>query len=620
MTWTLRKKIILGYGIALSLVVLVLALALINLSRLGKASANILRDNYESIIAAEIMIDALERQDSAVLLILLGRTDAGMLQLRSNESEFLQWLGRAKDNITIEEEGEILNELENTYTEYLVSVSKLQTLIDSQVFSPESWYFDTIQITFQRVYDAIIRLRELNQNTMFTASDIAKRIARQAMMSMLLTGCVAIGFGLIFSLVLSKMVTRPLQRLMEGMSKLSEGEYDVHIKTRSSDELGQLAHDFNTMARKLKSFHDLNIERMVLEKQKSDTIINSIDDGLIFVDTEFRIVNINPAAAGVIDVDVHDAKGHHFLEVVNNDQLFSLIKQVSESNEPISLEEGKNIFLIDKGNHQFHYQFFITPVFSSPDSIAGVVLLLRDVTRLKELDLLKSQFVMTASHELRTPLMSAIMSIELLVEKSLDKFTEKERELLIAARDELHRLRVLVNDLLELSKIESGKIDMMFESISLLLIIDKAVSVLMAQAENLGIELSHDIPSDLPKAKADPNKITWVITNLVANAFRYTEKGGHIHITAECLGSQVQLSVKDDGPGIPYDYQSRIFDKFVQLKESGDTGGSGLGLAICKEIIHAHGGTIWVDSVPDEGSTFSFTIMVNHTEEEGIRI
>ncbi|MBT4483742.1 MAG: HAMP domain-containing protein, partial [Candidatus Latescibacteria bacterium] len=337
MTWTLRKKIILGYGIALSLVVLVLALALINLSRLGKASANILRDNYESIIAAEIMIDALERQDSAVLLILLGRTDAGMLQLRSNESEFLQWLGRAKDNITIEEEGEILNELENTYTEYLVSVSKLQTLIDSQVFSPESWYFDTIQITFQRVYDAIIRLRELNQNTMFTASDIAKRIARQAMMSMLLTGCVAIGFGLIFSLVLSKMVTRPLQRLMEGMSKLSEGEYDVHIKTRSSDELGQLAHDFNTMARKLKSFHDLNIERMVLEKQKSDTIINSIDDGLIFVDTEFRIVNINPAAAGVIDVDVHDAKGHHFLEVVNNDQLFSLIKQVSESNEPISL-------------------------------------------------------------------------------------------------------------------------------------------------------------------------------------------------------------------------------------------------------------------------------------------
>ena len=240
----------------------------------------------------------------------------------------------------------------------------------------------------------------------------------------------------------------------------------------------------------------------------------------------------------------------------------------------------------------------------------GVVLLLRDVTRLKELDRLKSEFVMAASHELRTPLTSMSMSIKLLRETATEKLDEKEQQLLSVANEEVQRLQALVNDLLDLSKIEAGKMELVFDQVAVSTVFEKAVAVFKAQAEEQSIDLSLEAPEGLPEVKADANKLTWVLTNLISNGLRYTESGGHIDLSAEHVGRQVHISVRDDGAGIPHEYQSKIFDKFVQVKGDKDAGGSGLGLAICKEIVRAHGGTIWVDSTPGEGSTFTLTLPV----------
>jgi NtrC-family two-component system sensor histidine kinase KinB len=240
----------------------------------------------------------------------------------------------------------------------------------------------------------------------------------------------------------------------------------------------------------------------------------------------------------------------------------------------------------------------------------GVVLLLRNITKLKEVDRLKSEFVMIASHELRTPLTGIGMSIDLLHEMALQRLNEKEQLLLNSAHEEVQRLKALINSLLDLSKIEAGKVDMEFDKMPPHILFEKAISVLKTQADEKSIELTFSLPEDLPLVKADANKITWVLTNLISNALRYTESGGHISLFAEHVGNQIQISVTDDGAGIPYEYQSRIFDKFQQLKTDRDAGGSGLGLAICREIVRAHGGTIWVDSKPGEGSTFTFTLQV----------
>jgi NtrC-family two-component system sensor histidine kinase KinB len=238
----------------------------------------------------------------------------------------------------------------------------------------------------------------------------------------------------------------------------------------------------------------------------------------------------------------------------------------------------------------------------------GVVLLLQDVTKLTELDHLKSGFVMTASHELRTPLTSIAMSIGLLMESATAKLSANEQELLQAAQEDVTRLRALVNNLLDLSKIESGRMEMDFEAVGVPVLANRAVAALTSQVEEKGVVLSQHMPQDLPQVKADPNKITWVLTNLVANALRYTDHGGHIRVAAARVDNFVHLSVSDDGTGIPLEYQAKIFDKFVQVKNHRNVGGSGLGLAISKEIVKAHGGTIWVDSAPGQGSTFTFTL------------
>jgi NtrC-family two-component system sensor histidine kinase KinB len=364
------------------------------------------------------------------------------------------------------------------------------------------------------------------------------------------------------------------------------------------------------MAQKLKAYHSLNIEQIMAEKRKSESVIRSIDDGLVLIDADCKVTDLNPMAGSILQVDPEKALTKHFLEVVKNEQLFNYVKQSIESGSPPPIEEKQKILTVERDKGRHHYQFSVTPVHGRTGSLLGVVLLLRDVTRLAELDRLKSEFVMTASHELRTPLTSIGMSIDLLLESAPKKLNDKEQQLLSAAHEDLQRLKVFINNLLDLSRIEAGKMEMEFSSNSVHALFEKVAEFFRMQAEEKGVMLSFNAPEKLPNIKADPDKIPWVITNLISNALHFTPRGGNIRLTADAFGPFVQISVRDNGPGIPYEYQSKIFDKFVQVKSNNRLGGSGLGLAICREIVRAHGGTIWVDSVPGAGSTFHFTVPI----------
>ena len=610
MVWTLRKKIFIGYGITLVLMVLVLVWAFINLWDLGQASDAILKENYKSILAAENMVYAIERQDSAILLVFAGYEEQGWKQFRENESEFFQWLARAKDNITIEGEETIVKSIETGYSSYLQHVVELKSISIGSPRKTATIYHEAILPAFLSVRDTCIRLREINQQNMFKVSDRARYIAKRAIWSMATIGIVAVGIGIGFSLLLSNLLTKPVRQMVEATQKIAEGNYDIQISAHSSDELGHLAEEFNSMTQKLKGFHDLNIEQIIAEKQKSEAVIRSIDDGIILVDAEFKVTGMNPMSRRILDIPSDGPQNRHFLEVVKSEPLFHYIQQSMESGKPPSIEEKENVFTVERNGTRYHYQFSITPVRGKKGVLIGVVLLLRDVTRLTELDRLKNEFVMTVSHELRTPLTSIGMSIDLLLESTIQKLNEKEQQLLSAAHEDLQRLKVFVNNLLDLSKIEAGKMEMEYASIPVRLLFEKVVTVFKTQAEEKAVVFSYHVPEALPNVKADDNKVTWVLTNLISNALRYTPGGGHIKFFAESFGPYVQISVSDDGPGIPYEYQSKIFDKFVQVKSDRAVGGSGLGLAICKEIVRAHGGTIWLDSVPGAGSTFTFTLPI----------
>jgi NtrC-family two-component system sensor histidine kinase KinB len=609
MAWTLRKKILMGFGVVLILMSVIIGWSLANLVRLGDASDAILKENYRSILAAENMVNAIERQDSAMLLLLLGRVPEGLTQFRTNENQFLQWLARAKDNITIPGEDQIVAAIDQGYSTYLVRFSDLRLRARTDVNDAETFYQQSVLPVFQQVRDESTHLREINEQTMFTAGDRAARIADRAIWSVAALAGAALGLSLVFSLLLSHVMVQPLRQIMGATRKLAEGDYDARVAVHSSDELGNLAFDFNAMAERLKDYKELDVRQILSEKQKSEAILRSIDDGIVVLGADdLRVREVNPTAGRILGIPPEQAKGRHVLEVVKNEGVFEQIKRAAGSAETPPAPEEQRVLTLARDQTEYHYQFSLTAVRAPGEPAASIVLLLRDITRLKELDRLKSEFVMAASHELRTPLTSMEMSVELLQERVASRLGEKEQQLLAAAREEILRLKALVNDLLDISRIEAGKMPMDFEQVVVQKLLGQAVGVLGNQPGEKGVELSSAAEPGLPLVRADVNKIVWVLTNLISNALRYTAAGGYIRLHAKRVGPQVHISVADNGQGIPYEYQSHIFDKFVQVRGQNPAGGTGLGLAISREIVRAHGGTIWVDSHPGQGSTFTFTL------------
>lgn len=604
----LRTKIFLGYGASLSIVVVILALAIVLLMKLGRASEAILQENYLSTLAAENMINDIERQDSGVLLILLNFNELGCKELHESEVGFLQWLGRAKDNITVPGEQEVVEAIETNYTRYLQDVSQVRLMKEMDRERAVALYHDQVLPRFRMIRDACIKLRSLNHEVMYSASKQARRLAGQAVLVIFLVGAAAIILGVSFSLFLSRLISRPVTDLKNAASHLAQGDYSVQVALQGGGELTLLAEAFNDMAKKLKHFHDLNIDQILAEKRKSEAIIRSVDDGLLVVDEKLLITNLNPRAAAIFTVHPEESLGKHILEVVRDDRVFQGLKAALESGQPPLLGQDEDVLTVPKDDETKHFQMAILPMRLRAGIIPGVVLVLRDITRLKELERLKSEFVMTASHELRTPLTSIGMSVALLMESAASKLTEQERELLGVCHEEVSRLKALVNDLLDLAKIEAGKLEIVLEPVEPSFLSLQASTVMKGQAEAAGVGMTVEISEELPAVLADANKIVWVMVNLLANAVRYTSVGGLVWLRGERVGDWVHFKVQDNGPGVPREMQSRIFDKFVRLDQGDASGGSGLGLAISKEIVRAHHGSIWLESEPGQGSTFTFTL------------
>jgi len=607
---SIKGKILAGHGVALLLMGVVLTWAVINLSALGDASNAILQDNYRSILAAESMLDALERQDSAVLLTVTGDPERADSLYQAHAAQFYQWLGRAKDNITIPRETTVIDSLETDYAVYIQTYGNFQKAVtrEGPVDAFQTRYRAQLLPLFQELRHATLQLRQVNESTMYAASDRAEQLAGRALWSTLGIGVAGILLGLIGSYWIASRITRPLQRMMAATKQIAQGDYEIQVPEETGDELGDLAQEFNAMTAKLAEYHDMNIQQIVAEKQKNEAILQSIDDPLVVIGPDRTFRNCNEAAFRLFGLQHSDTEnGPDMQTVIHDETLVALIDETIAAKESPVLDET-HYLTVDQGESPTYYAYAITPVLDTQAKLIGVVLLLRDITRLKELDRRKSEFVMAASHELKTPLTSIGMSIGSLREYSTAKLDADEVEILETAHAEIRRLKSLVEDLLELSRIETGQIAMEEEQFPVQAIIDRIENVFTRQMADQSVAFTIDVPDDLPELRGDPTKITWVVTNLLSNALRYVETRGRITLSARHYGDNIHIAVSDDGAGIPPEYQSRIFQKFVQVPREENQEGSGLGLAICKEIIRAHGGTIWVDSTVGKGSTFTFTL------------
>jgi NtrC-family two-component system sensor histidine kinase KinB len=605
----LREKILLGFGMVMIILLIIFAVSLTSLLKLGKASDAILKQNYLSIEATNQMLDSIEQHYRMLSDFSQTNKQANQKAMMDEQFRFEHWLIIEKGNITEQGEAESALKLEQSYRQYLINVQSLRELNLSTLQEKNSRLISQVRPQLNNVRYYCKQIMQVNQATMFKSSNRAKLIAHKATFTLILIGILGIMLAIIFSLSLSSIIVRPLKSMLDALGKVANGDYTARIEYHSNDELGIVSSEFNHMAQKLSEYHEMNIRTILKEKQINEAILQNMDDGLFLLDNDFHITNVNLSGARFFGSDPATCKGKHILELIRQEMLFEFVKDTALQGKSPVFTEGQNILVNEINGNKQYLQFNLTPVFQQSGVLIGVMILFTDITHLKKLDKLKSEFLMIASHELKTPLTSMSMSIALLKETAESKLDEAEKELLQIAVEDTQRLKALISDLLDISKIEAGKIDFSFENISVESIITKTLHSFITMAQDKNITIESKLEPDL-QVRGDFSKLAWIMTNLLSNALKFTSKDGHIVIKAIKTGTYIQISVADNGIGIPYEYQNKIFDKFFQVASHLNTGGTGLGLSICKEIVRAHGGTIWVESEPGKGSTFSFTLPI----------
>jgi PAS domain S-box-containing protein len=456
--------------------------------------------------------------------------------------------------------------------------------------------------------DGCFEYLEINQDAMTLTEDKLNQTASDATLTVITISIVAVFLSFFTSIRFSRSIILPAEKLTRSVRNISSGQLNQKIDLNTDDEIGELSREFNKMTERLRTYEQMNIQQLIAEKKKSETIVENIADPVIVTDKNGVLVLMNQAAAAVFDVRGADWQGKFVREVVGNQSWAEMLEL--GGTRRIEQEHRDPLFAFTRNDLKLYFRPRQAHIVDEHGYIQGVVTLLQDVTRFKNLDRMKSEFIATVSHELRTPLTSLSMGIDILSQEVIGSVNQRQKDLLIAAKDDSERLRKLVKELLDLSKLESGKYEMKKEFVDFRRLVTDAVRPLSLPFEEKHIRLELTIPEHLPALSADSHQLAWVITNLLSNALRYTDTGGKVQLTAREEKQGLFVTVADTGHGISQENLETVFDKFVQVKSSTETtpGSVGLGLAIAREVVEAHGGRIWVESQVGIGSTFFFTI------------
>lgn len=602
---SIQNKLFSSFLIILLFLLAEITASFIIIGSLGKASDKILKMNYNSVTASMRMMDHLEEIQREFIIAAASPDSNDPQRMLEAQSSFSEWLGRAKDNITENGEKNIIAAIDSLYNQYVAMIQRaLRTRETSLPVMAK------IEYKMVLIRSNCLDLQHVNQVAMFRKSSAAQRIARKGTLTLILMTALILILGIALSWGLSRRIVRPILILKEATQRLARGDYSIQLHNDSEDELGILTEEFDAMAEKLWGFNQLNIRKTLAEEQKSAAILANIQEGIFFVGADFTIRDANKAALNAINLERSEVIGHHFLEIIKQDKLFADLKTCLEKQRFLAYNSQDNILTLTKDNKKTYLEYFLSPVLSDQKELLGALFLLRDVTKLKELDRLKSEFVMIVSHELKTPLTSINMSIDLLKE-SLGKSPRTEDiELITIAKDEINRLRLLINDLLDLSKIEAGKLEMTFAPAAPAALLESVAQYFKNQVAEKNATLEINCPTTIRRIWCDEEKLMLVFSNLIANALKAIADQGKIILLAEMSGEFVLFCVRDNGMGIPLAYQNRIFDRFVQVEEPKAARGTGLGLTISREIVRAHGGSIWVESDTGQGAAFYFTIPI----------
>jgi NtrC-family two-component system sensor histidine kinase KinB len=577
-----RTKLRLGFGFLFLVVLFFGATALFYIRDISENSKVILKNNYESLSFAREM---------------RGILDDNELPLNQTTIEkFNDYLLKQEANITEPGENRRTHQI-RTGLDYLTAT----TDINKQKYA--------IRLIRRSLRD----IEFINMQAIVRKDNNARASVNRATLFLGLVGTFTFLVLFSFSVNFPGYIANPLRALLEGIREIGQKNYSKRLHFEQNDEFAEVANAFNLMATKLNDWENSNLATVISEKRRIETIIDQMQDAIIGINEKQEILFMNDAARKTLNITDDKIIGKNADQLVKSNDLFKSILKEEATIRP---------FKIVLDNHESFFQLqrsdIVVPDIDKSEGAlqlasrsAGKVYILKNITEFKERDEAKTNFIATISHELKTPIASIKMSLKLLNDERVGALNTEQDQLVSHIKDDNDRLLKITSELLELSQVETGNIQLNFVPVNPMQIVDYAVTSIQFQAQQKQVQLEVVKDDGLPYVQADIEKTAWVLVNFLSNALRYSAEKSKIIIKVTQRKDRVEFSVKDFGKGIDETYQKRLFDRYFQVPTDGQNkSGSGLGLAISKDFINAQGGTIGLQSEIGAGSRFYFTLRV----------
>lgn len=566
MSLKIKTKLTYGIGLLFAMIVLLGGLSVKNIYDMSADTQNILADNYNSLLYSRRMLDALERI----------HTDP------SARVDFEKNLDLQQKNITEVDENVATTRLVSQYDQLLK---------------------ESNEANIQRVRAALNQVMSLNMASIYRKSQVAESTAHRALLWIGILGlsCIVISFGLMVRL--PRSINQPIRKLMDGIMEIANHNYEKRLDLGKHEEFAEVSDSFNRMAERLTQYRKSTLADIIQGKKYIEAIVNSITEPIIGLDGDRSILFANNEALTILNLKRENVIGKSAAELsLKNDLLRRLIREL------IQPDEKKEPLKIYADNKESYFQAKYIPIRvtdedTKENQYVGDVILLKNITEFKELDSAKTTFISTISHELKTPISAIMMSLKLLEDNRVGDMNDEQKVLAQSIKDSSDRLLEITGELLKMTQVETGKLQLSPKITKPIELIDYAIKANRVQAERFGCHIEVEYPEKISKIFVDSEKIAWVLTNLISNAIHYTPENGRIIIGARQLDKAIEVFVQDFGKGIDPRYHQSIFDRYFRVPGT-KVQGSGLGLAISKDFVEAHGGTIRVDSEVGKGSMF----------------
>lgn len=562
-------------------------------------------------LTGESMREALSDEQRALTIALTGNPSGAAALLDSGLSAFNNAYRQSSVISSSPELSTTLSEIEQNHELYMASAARLLRAVPRvNRTTAERLYRQDVGPHYELVNAQINRYILDNQKRVQQAEQLVRREAGNAKRNSVIVTFGALVIALVLTYTMVRRALSPLNILAKQAEIIGGGDLTRRIDLQRTDEIGALAESFNTMAENLAELRKREIRRLQRAERMTDAALESMYDPVIVTTAQAKIVHLNSSAAALFGPAPNHPRvfvGDH----IPNRRIVNAIEKALAREESNEEDESSVVPLQVEGSNRI-YRLRATAMQNDDNLLLGAVLVLEDITHLKEVDRLKNEFIGVASHELRTPVTSLLLSAQLLEEGAAGPLNQQQKELVGAQKADLERLERLMRELLDISRLEAGTAIPRLALVPAKELLDSAFQVMRQKAEINKINLSIAELPDLPLVRADRSQIQRVLLNLIENAIRHTPAGGCVRLSADRQGDDVLFSVRDSGQGIPADYVDKVFERFVQVPGA-TQGGAGLGLSIVQTIVKAHGGKVSVKSELGQGSTFSFTLLTERT-------